>query len=895
MRLQPNTRAAALFAILVTFTFSGRLLGAVNLTDAPAGFPLVVGGAAAPIILQPDTPEVVRIAARDLAADIGAASGVVPEVLGAAPADKSRPRVELVLASDLADRWEAFRISAKSGVLTVAGSDRRGLAFGIYELSRRIGVSPWSWWADVPVPKRAELRLSLGVEPFDQPAVKYRGIFINDEDWGLEPWASKTFEPEVGNIGPKTYARIFELLLRLRANCIWPGMHPTTRPFHTVPSNAAVADAYAIVLGSSHAEPMLRNNVNEWKQDAKLFNYLTNRTGVLAYWEQRVMERTNGESLFTIGMRGIHDSPIVGPKNQRERIATLEKIFTDQRDLLAKHLGKGDSTRVGQIFCPYKEVLDDYNADLRVPDDVPIVWPDDNFGYIRRFATPAERARSGGLGVYYHASYLGAPLAWLWIDTLPPALVWSEMTRAYEQGARSLWIVNVGDIKNTERSMEFFLDLAWHADRTNLDAPARSMHETAARDFGKEHAATVVDILSRLHAINFARKTEHLQWHLSRTPYKPTELNEAEIHERLKSCADLLRDSDALAGQLPAAARDACFELVGYPVAITATANERYFRSELARADVARGRSPEANLAAEKNADARLARLTARYNNEIVGGKWRNIVTEGGVTRKEWSRFQRDTATPRPEPAPDNVCPPAPPELEGTVSMNRSDNPLVVPASAGSASVVGHSRDRLKPGLQTGEVQGAARAVEWPSGARSGDFVERDKVVSIHAGHFTGQSDLPSGAGWRSVPGLGRTGSAVTVLPSTTAISSNTAPSLEYRFHVATGGPATLRVRLLPTHPLVAGRGLRLAVAVDDGAPLALAVTTGFDPKRAGWNERVLANATEATLKLPQLLKPGAHTLRLIAVDAGVVVDKLVLDLGGLRPSYDGPAETRVP
>jgi hypothetical protein len=210
-------------------------------------------------------------------------------------------------------------------VLTIAGSDRRGLAYGVYEITRRIGISPWSWWADVPATKRAELRFSLGTEPVAQPAVKYRGIFINDEDWGLEPWASKTFEPEVGNIGPKTYARIFELLLRLRANCIWPGMHPTTIPFHQVPGNAAVADAYAIVLGSSHAEPMLRNNVNEWKQDAKLFNYLTNRTGVLAYWEQRGQERTNGESLFTLGMRGIHDSPIVGPKTQRERIATLEK------------------------------------------------------------------------------------------------------------------------------------------------------------------------------------------------------------------------------------------------------------------------------------------------------------------------------------------------------------------------------------------------------------------------------------------------------------------------------------------------------------------------------------------------------------------------------------------
>lgn len=842
------------FALITagTLVFSARVLGAVNLAGTPTepAFPLVAGGVAAPIVLPPDAPEVVKIAARDLAADIATVSGIKPEALAATPADKNRPRVELVFAPDLAGRWEAFQLSAGSNVLTIAASDRRGLAFGIYEISRRIGVSPWHWWADVPVTHRAELRLSLGDEPVDQPAVKYRGIFINDEDWGLQPWAAKTFEPEVGNIGPKTYARVFELLLRLRANCLWPAMHPTTTPFHQVPGNAATADAYAIVLGSSHAEPMLRNNVGEWKADKNLYNYLANRDGVFAYWEQRVKERTNGESLFTIGMRGIHDSPIIGPKTQKERIATLETIFTDQRALLAKYLGQGSATNVGQIFCPYKEVLDDYNAGLRVPEDVTLVWPDDNFGYIRRFATPAERARSGGQGIYYHASYLGMPFAWTWIDTLPPALTWSEMTRAYEQGARNFWIVNVGDIKNTERSMEFFLDLAWHADRTDVEAPARFMRETAARDFGATHAAAMTDILSRLQAINFARKTEHLQWHLSMTPYKPTELNEAEIHEHLKACADLLRDSDALAGQLPAAARDAYFELVGYPVAITAAANERYFHSELARADVARGRSPEADRAAEKDADARIAKLTAHYNSDIAGGKWRNIVTANGVSPNDWKRFQRDTTTPRPEPTTNNVCPPAPPEAE----------PLA-----------------------------------HPTGARPGDFVERDKVVSIHAGHFTGQKDQSSGAGWRSIPDLGRTGSAVTVLPSTAVITTNDAPSLDYRIYVTTGGEATLRVRLLPTYPLVSGRGLRLAVAMDGGAPLPLVVTTGFDPKKNEWNNRVLANATEATAKLPKPLASGWHNLRLVAVDAGVVVDKIVLDFGGMPLSYDGPAETRLP
>lgn len=843
--------------LIASVILPARLRGAVEVVESPnAGapsFPLVSQAAAAPIHLPANAPEVVRIAARDLAQDIAAVTGKTPEILTETPQERNRPRVELVLAPDLSGRWEAFRLSASPGVLTIAGSDKRGLAYGIYEVSRRIGVSPWHWWADVPVKRRSELMLTLGDEAIDQPAVKYRGIFINDEDWGLEPWSSKTFEPEVKGIGPKTYARIFELLLRLRGNYLWPGMHPTTTPFHLVPGNAATADRYAIVVGSSHAEPMLRNNVGEWKHPEKHFNFLTHRDEVLAYWEERVKQRASGESIFTIGMRGIHDSPIVGPKNQKERIATLTGIFAAQRGMLARHFKK-DAKEVPQMFCPYKEVLDDYNAGLVVPDDVTLVWPDDNFGYVRRYGSKAERQRLGGLGVYYHVSYSGMPQSWLWIDTWPPAVTWSEMTRAWEQGSRTLWVVNCGDIKGCERSTEFFLDLAWNADRTDVSAPARFLRKTAARDFGEEHPDAAADILARLHAINFARKTEHLQWHLSLTSYQPTALNESEIHERLDACAALQRDSDALTAKLPANARDAYFQLAGYPVGITAAANERYFRAELARADAVRGRSPDANTTAAEAGEKRVDELTARYNHGIAHGKWKHIVSENGYSPKAWPRFQRDTK-PRPEPTADSVCPPAPPE------------PTALPR---------------------------------PSGARSGDFVERDKVVSIHAGNFSDRRDLSNGAGWRSVPGLGRGGNAVTVLPSTAKITEDSAPSLAYRFHSSTAGPATLRVRLLPTHPLVTGRGLRLAIAIDDGPPVPLAVTSGFETGRSDarfseWQARVMANATEAAAALPAPLAPGAHTLRLIAVDAGVVVDKIVIDLGGLHPSYDGPAETRIP
>lgn len=865
----------------VLFTIPAILLGialsvnarhiTMELTECENAFPLV-GKAAADILYDANDAKVVDIAVHLLAEDIEKITQHKPMVLSRNPErkgaiviigtiGKSQPIDALIKsgkldASEILGKWEAFKISMvknpAKGVpraLVIAGSDPRGTAYGVFTLSESIGVPPWHFWADVPPKKKKTLYLSATTVLTDSPAVKFRGIFLNDEGWGLEPWASKTFEPEIGNIGPKTYGKVFELLLRLRANYIWPAMHPGTLPFHTVPGNAACADDYSIVVGSSHCEPMLRNNVREWQEPKEHFNYITHPDTVLTYWKERVKERTSGESIYTLGMRGVHDGAIQGPKNQQERIQTLENIFADQRELLSQYLGNGDPTRVAQMFCPYKEVLSDYQAGLQVPDDVTIIWPDDNFGYVRRYATPAERKRKGGLGVYYHLSYLGRPLSWLWIDTLPPALVWSEMTRAYEQGAQTLWVGNVGDLKNTERSTEFFLDLAWNADRTDLNAPARFMHETAARDFGPKFADEVVHILQRLQAINFERKAEHLQWHYSLEAYKPTEYNEAEIFQRLEKCAALLKDSKVLDNRLPEEMQDTYFELIGYAVEITAAANDRYFRSELARADIARGRSPDTNRAAEKAADNRIQELTARYNNEIADGKWKHIVTENGVHHKDWRRFQRDTTVKYPSPAPENVCPPAP----------------------------------LK-----------ADALSRPSGARSGDFIERDKVISINAGHFTGKTDQPSGAGWRSVPGLGRTGSAVTVLPSTASFTPADAPSLKYRFHVTTGGPATIRVHLLPTHPLVSGKGLRLAVALDDRDLLPLAATDGFNPKKDKWKHRVLANATDVSLKLGTL-KSGWHTLRLIAVDAGVVVDRILIDLGGLQSSYNGPAETRLP
>jgi len=660
-------RLRALLAALGIFAGAAALCA--------ADFPLVRAGRSASLVVAPGDAKVVQIAAQDLARDIATVTGVTPSVLGAVAPNRPppaaprvligtlgrAPEIDALVASgalaigDLRGAWESFLIATlappavPAPTLVIVGSDRRGTAFGVYELSQQIGVSPWHWWADATPERKSELLIADGTRRFGPPSVKYRGIFLNDEDWGLQPWAATTFEPENGGIGPKTYARVFELLLRLKANTLWPAMHACTKPFNADPRNAALADDYAIVMGSSHAEPMLRNNVGEWPHDrAADYNYVTNRAGVRAYWEERV--RTNGryENLWTIGMRGVHDSAIQGAKTDAERIAVLEQVFADQRALLAAHCRAGSpdpaantpTLSAPQIFCAYKEVLDLYRGGLRVPDDVTIVWPDDNFGYVRNFASPEERRRSGGFGVYYHLSYLGRPLAYLWLCTTPPALIWEEMTKSYAHGADRVWIANVGDLKPAEIGTEFFLRLAWDVKQWGPDAQPRFLREFAAREFGTAHAGEIAAVLGEFYRLNFVRKPEHLQWWLPGQSPQPSDLAPTDIERRLAAFAELRMRAQKIAAALPSAKRDAFFELVAYPVQGAGLANQRYFLGERSQIDAARA------------ADAELREITRVFNEEVAAGKWRGFLRlEPADTQWKSMRIAAWTPPAFPHPA----------------------------------------------------------------------------------------------------------------------------------------------------------------------------------------------------------------------------------------------------
>lgn len=801
-----------------------------NLSGA---FRLAPGGEAVPLVISAEEAASVTRAAKDLAADIESVTGARPTMLEDWPEGKqslivagqvgSGGAVDRLIAAgafhgdELRGEWESFVIEVVDGkavgtgrILVVAGSDPRGTIYGLYEIAKAIGVSPWNWWADVLVRKNPHASYPADRRRFGPPCVKYRGIFINDEDWGLHRWAARTFDPELGDIGPKTYARVFELLLRLRGNCLWPAMHAVSRPFNADRRNAELADAYGIVMSSSHAEPMLRNNVGEWTAPHEDYNYRTNREGVLAYWEERVRTNATFENVYTLGMRGIHDSGMQGADSIEERVELLERIIEDQRDLLREYVD-APVTEIPQIFVAYKEVLELYEAGLEIPEDVTIVWPDDNFGYMRNFASPEEKAkREGGFGVYYHISYLGRPLAYLWLNTTPPALIWEELKKSYAHGADRFWILNVGDLKPAEIGMDFFFDLAWDVEDTDIAELEAFLPTWAARTFDPAHAVEIGAVLKDYYRLNFQRKPEHLQFHLPGEESASSPWSDAEITARLNAFAALVKRVESLGGQLPSAARDAFFQLVAYPVKGSAAANLRYFWTERYRRQPSREASEKAWAA-----DAELRELTRVYNREIAGGKWRHFMAL--------------------EPADDSWR-----------SMRIA--PLELPPRPGTLDDV--------PAQFT-----PSEAAEKP-------------VYEIAAAEF--DENTPATAGeWRVIPGLGRTGGAVTILPfAGDAWPANKRPTLVYSVEVPAAGEYRLVLELLPTFPLESSGSLRVAIGVGEHSAETLELVRETGSRE--WAQGVLQGYLPlgAVIQLPA----GRTALRVEAVDRGVVIDRLRLE-----------------
>ncbi|MFC3809345.1 glycosyl hydrolase 115 family protein [Lacihabitans lacunae] len=530
----------------------------------------------------------------------------------------------------LTGKWEIFSYknykTKDIDYLIISGSDARGLAYGVFDLSEKIGVSPWYFWADVPI-KTRKSAYSISDTISQTPSVKYRGIFINDEDWGLQPWAAKTFETDKKDIGPKTYAKVFELLLRLKANLIWPAMHPSTKAFYYYPENKEVADKYHIVVGTSHAEPMMRNNVDEWVDSTMgQYNYITNKTKILDYWKQRIDEIKDYENLYSIGMRGKHDSGMEGIKSKEEAVAFTNAIIKDQQNLLAKEMGKPKNT-IPQVLTLYKEVLELYKVGLEVPEDVTLIWPDDNYGYIKNLSNATERDRTGGSGVYYHASYWGRPHDYLWISSTNPALMRFEMQKAYELGARNVWVVNVGDIKPLEYPTQLFLDMAYNISPFLKDEPTLShLQNWTLKNLGNKN---IGKILWKNYDLSFVRKPEFMGWSKVEpiTKTAPTAFNLSENENRRSDFEELEKQ---VKKQRPNKKRykDTYFQLVEYPVLAASKMNQKFLNLDLFYTEKPENRNDQnPNYKKALAAYSDIIKLTKTYNEEISDGKWNHMMS----------------------------------------------------------------------------------------------------------------------------------------------------------------------------------------------------------------------------------------------------------------------------
>lgn len=532
----------------------------------------------------------------------------------------------------LKEHNEGFVIKVlPSGKLLVVGADSHGTAYGLLELSRLMGVSPWEWWADALPDRKDSFGLPAGFVSRQAPSVEYRGIFINDEDWGLMPWSSMTMEPENkrGVVGPKTTERIFELLLRLRANTYWPPMHECSEPFFLTPGNREVAEKYGIYIGGSHCEPMASSTAVEWgRRGVGEYDYVNNSNNVFRFWENRVKDVANQEIIYTLGMRGVHDGAMNGAKTVEEQKTVLTKVFADQRKLLARYVNS-DVTAVPQVFIPYKEVLDVYNAGLEVPEDITLMWCDDNYGYIRHFPTPQERTRKGGNGIYYHISYWGRPHDYLWLGTFSPYLLYQQMSEAYNRGIQKMWILNVGDIKPAEYQIELFMDMAWDIDAVVTTGVSTHMKSFFKREFGDRTVTELTQVMNEYYRLAFIRKPEFLgntrceeygpgaeKWYeISDLPW-----SDRYITDRLAEYSLLSDKVEKLNNEISENRLDTYFQLVKYPVQAAAEMNKKMLYAQLARHGKALW--DKCDMAYDS-----IQSLTRNYNQGIYNhGKWNGIM-----------------------------------------------------------------------------------------------------------------------------------------------------------------------------------------------------------------------------------------------------------------------------
>ncbi len=588
------------------------------------------------IVYDAKDARLVATMAQTLAEDIQRVSGTKPRVstamqqgdiiiLGTIGHSRYIKDVEAIR-----DKWECYDIRTEKHSVTVSGSDARGLAYGVLHISEKIGVNPWYWWADIPVKRRDKVAYKENITS-QQPSIKYRGIFINDEDWGMKTWSERNFEKTLGDIGPKTYDKVCELILRLRGNMLAPAMHSCTGAFYSHPESQVMADKWGIMITTSHCEPMLVNNAahSEWNEQRDgEWNFLTNRETILKKFDDRISATAQYDNIYTIGMRGLHDEAMKGSSDPKVRARTLEKVFEAQRDILVRH--KRDSAQhIPQIFVPYKEALDIYNAGLKVPDDVTLVWTDDNYGYMKRVSNSEERKRSGGSGVYYHLSYLGAPHDYLWLSTTAPALMYEELKKAYEAGADRYWLLNVGDIKPMEIAVQQFMDMAWNFNAFSYDNVNSYQAKWLASIYGSQYEKRFQYILDNYYRLAWDRKPEYMGYEREWDKADYNNLHDTHFsfgsgtaQQRLHEYWEISDACHTLIETLPKDMQPSLFEMLGYSVKSAYQINRKFL---MAQRNHETGNMEYAEEA--RNANDSIITLLNEYNG-LLDGKWNQMMSQ---------------------------------------------------------------------------------------------------------------------------------------------------------------------------------------------------------------------------------------------------------------------------
>ena len=929
------------------FVLSAQASDYVSLAGKKGDFPLVHNGNAVAIYLDQAEPQGLKLAVTNLQNDMQKVSGATSELVSAITKQKSIVIVgtlqhsvvlqQLVAAgkldvSAIDGQWEGMLIQLinqpMAGVeqaLVIAGSDMRGAIFGVYDLSEKIGVSPWYWWADVPVKQAKSLFVKANTLVQQQPKVRYRGIFLNDEAPALSSWVHEKY----GNYNSAFYQHVFELLLRLKANFLWPAMWNNSFNVDDI-ANPQLANTMGIVMSTSHHEPMMRAD-KEWhaERDGK-WDYAVNPKKLYKFWQEGAQRHRDYESVYTLGMRGQADEPM----GENENIALLEKIVAAQRQILSDTFGKDKLSQVPQVWALYKEVQSYYENGMRVPDDVTLLWSDDNWGNLRRLPTPDERKRSGGAGVYYHFDYVGGPRSYRWINTVPITKIWEQMNLAYDYQANRIWLTNVGDLKPMEYPIDFFLRMAWNPENYSADNLVTYGQQWATQQFGAEHAVQIEKLMTGYTRHNGRRKPELME----PDTYSVLNYNEASrISTELQSYVE---QAETLHEKMPEQYKDAFFQLVLHPVKATRIIFELNHNAALNRLYAEQGRASSNDYAAQVKYWFAADKALEQQYHQLGKGRWNHFMSQPHIGYTTWNN------------PPANIMP----NIVLNEPINAADMGVAVEGSAAAWPVNGNlplkfdfygqqqryidvfnkgklpfdvnirvSEPWIKLATRPEQIATEQRlwvSIDWsqlstehaagtidikgtgwgsakvkinafkPADNNIHGFVEADGYISLDAGSGTVQQQAKD-AYWQEIPNHGRTLSSMTGLikPELSFVDKpSQAPYLEYPLHFFTEGKFEIHTIVAPSLNFVPGRGIRFAIGFDDEKPQIIDVLA--ENNAVSWEESV-KDGVRAVISHHDLTQAGAKKLRLYLLESGLTVQKLVIATSELKSSYLAPPPSR--